>query len=282
MQDTGLNPTWRIGKDRHFLAFAERPRSVADIDLDGPKAVADQLSEKLQIKIEAIALKSYITDAISAEDLVHRKWVACILAKDGIEEPGEEQMTDIHHVGDAALPAKFANFPTAIAGWVARTENEAGLKPRNRGEQLFIIGKIVLKVGVLDDDDVAGGNLEPLANRVALSGGFVLQQNLYTRMFAIAQHIGAGAIGRIAFDQADFHLVTGDDLASNASITATKVFFSLYTGITTDNRNGRSVGGASRPRRAMAISCSAAGSSDRPRPECFADLRRVHWPAADD
>ena len=128
------DPGRRVAKERNFLPVIERPGLIANVDFSRTEAHSNQFADKLMIEIEPIAFQANVMEAVAAEHLVHRERIAQSLAEYRIEKPRKKEMTQIHHIGDAALLAKMADLPAIISGPVPRPENEARLETSNRIE----------------------------------------------------------------------------------------------------------------------------------------------------
>ena len=78
------------------------------------------------------------------------------------------------------LIGKLPDGPAAAA--VARAEYERLSARRDRLEEDVVVVEIVLEIGVLNEDDLAGRMGETGADRVPLAACPVLEHELYPRM----------------------------------------------------------------------------------------------------
>src|SRR6516164_11649531 len=106
----------------------------------------------------------------------------------------------------------MTDLPELLTSRVSRSENETHLTRADRGDQLFVVIEIVLKIGILDQDDVASRDAETCTHRVALARGLVLKENSHSRMTFVGEHVVAGAVLRVRFHKADFDVDALDPL----------------------------------------------------------------------
>jgi len=95
---------------------------------------------------------------------------------------------------------------------MARTEDKCVVTGRNGSQQLFIVIEVVLKIGVLDQDDLAGRGCQPRPDGVAFALGRVLKNERHRGMLPVVLHHFPRAIGRIAFNHDQLQVVSGDPL----------------------------------------------------------------------
>ena len=102
------------------------------------------------------------------------------------------------------------HHPDRLAGDVTAPEREVGVARGNWRDQSRVVLDGVLVIGVLDQDDAAGDMAETLADGVPLSPGLVLQHHRDPRIIGVPHHDVAGAVGRVAFDDDEFHVDVGE------------------------------------------------------------------------
>ena len=74
------------------------------------------------------------------------------------------------------LMNQVAHLPDARALRVTRPKNKTLHTVADRGEELLIVFEIIFKVGVLNENDIAGREREPVPYGVPLSGRPILKQ----------------------------------------------------------------------------------------------------------
>ena len=117
------------------------------------------LGRHLRLESEAVALEANSLDDLAAEDFVADLHVGQVQVGQHVREEREplvrQRMPEIED------PVLLADEP--------RAEDDVGLILDDRLDELGILRRVVFEVGVLDDDDLAGGVAEPGAERGALS-----------------------------------------------------------------------------------------------------------------
>ena len=98
----------------------------------------------------------------------------------------------------------------AVPGAVAGAEDKSAFAGGEGREKFLVVVEIVFEVGVLNQNEVAGGAGEGGTDGVAFAAGFIFQKERYAWMAAVGLDDGAGAVGGITFEKNQFDLPAGD------------------------------------------------------------------------
>ena len=146
---------------------------------------------------------------VATEDLVHRRGVAHLGAVERVGQRGERLVRHVHHVSQRALVGELPDLP-GPAAHVARAQDERGRLREQRLEHDVVVAHVVLAVGVLDEDEVAGRQRDGGAHAVALALRPVLVEHLHARAVLDLLHQLARAVGRVALDDDDLAVAALD------------------------------------------------------------------------
>ena len=117
-------------------------------------------------------------------------------------------MREVEDEGLDGLVGKFPDGPAAFAMTGAEDEFlPAGGEGREQG---VVVVEVVFEVGVLDENDVAGGVREAGADGVTFAAGPVFEDECDARVGGVGLDDRACAVGRIALDHNDLEGPTGD------------------------------------------------------------------------
>ena len=100
---------------------------------------------------------------------------------------------------------------------MTRAEHERGAARAQRLEQALVVVEVVLEVGVLDQDEVAGRVRQAGAHGVALAARAILVDHAHAGPALDLAHLVARAVGRVALDDDDLDLDAGNLLRQAAA-----------------------------------------------------------------
>ena len=153
-----------------LLAFPVGAPGVRDRHLVDPGVHLGELGGELRLHAEAARPDGDALDDVGAEDLVARLHVREVQVRDHVGEEGEELVRDVvPEVQDAARGAREAG-----------AVDDVGLALEDRRQELRVVARVVLEVGVLDQHDVPGRLREapPEGGALALVGILVVDPDL--------------------------------------------------------------------------------------------------------
>jgi hypothetical protein len=143
-----------------LLALLVRAAVVRDGHLEDPVAAARHLGRDLRLDAEAAGLDRHRLDDLAAKHLVAGLHVGEVQVGEHVR--GERQEAVAHRVPEVQ------DSPRAAAE-EARAVDDVGVTLLDRRQQLEVLHRVVLEVGVLHDHDVARGVPEPDGHRRAFA-----------------------------------------------------------------------------------------------------------------
>ena len=171
-------------------------------------AFADELHQQFPVEVEAVALEGQALEAFAPENFIHRERILQPDEEGDVDQEREAPVCEVQDEGLEGLVGKFTDGPTALA--VTGAEDEflpAGGEGR---EQDVVVVEVVFEVGVLDEDDIAGGVGEAGADGVTFAAGTVFEDEFDPRVGVVGLDDGAGAVGRITLDHNNLEGPTRD------------------------------------------------------------------------
>src|SRR5574341_180384 len=142
-----------------LLPLGVRPAMVRDRHLVDPAAELGHLDRQLGLDPEPIRLKAETLEHVGPEDFVPDLDIAQVEVRGHVAEVGEEPIPDVvPEVEDAVRPTM-----ESVA------EDNVGVAFQDWLEEPRVVLRVVLQVGVLDEDDVAGHVLDGGADRCSLA-----------------------------------------------------------------------------------------------------------------
>src|SRR5262245_14126134 len=137
-----------------LLALVDAPRVVADRDFDDAAPREQEVGGELRLEVEADAAEPHAVERLAPEHLV-----GGLHGGEPREEPG------VGHEGQEQVPEARAQREAGVGPQEARAVDDFGAALENRREQVAVLRRIELEVGVLNQQDVAGRVLQPDADR---------------------------------------------------------------------------------------------------------------------
>src|SRR5689334_19483010 len=135
---------------RDFLALLVGASMVPNWHFIDAAAEAGDFDGELGLEAEAIAAKLNGIEHLATEDFVADFHISQVQVAQQVAEKREHLVAEVMPEVEHAVRAAVKAVP----------EHYIGETFQNRLEQLRIIARIVLEIGVLDEDDIAGGMLE--------------------------------------------------------------------------------------------------------------------------
>src|SRR3990170_5831361 len=142
-----------------LLPFGIGPAVVRDRHLVDPAAELGHLDRQLGLDPEPVRLEAETLEHVGPEDFVPDLDIAQVEIRDHVAEIREEPIPDVvPEVEDAVRPTM-----ESVA------EDNVSLVFQDRLQQRRVVSRVILQIGILDDDDVAGHLLDGGADRCSLA-----------------------------------------------------------------------------------------------------------------
>ena len=205
----GHEPREGVAQDANLLALIESPGLIGHGNLDHRVTAAQQLAEQLEIEVEAVALQGEPPHTLGPEHFVHRRRIGQSRSEQQVEKGVKQHTTDIHQRSARTAAGEFSDLP-AVGPHVPAAEYDGGAAFCDRPDQVRVIADVVFEVGVLNEQDVAGGCREAITDCMSLASGFVLEDQPDTRgaLIRVLRHEFrddlARAVGGVALDDDEF------------------------------------------------------------------------------
>src|SRR4051812_2706513 len=199
---------------RDLLALGVAATVVGDADLvDRPPCPRD-LHGELRLEAEPVRRERDLVEDLAAEDLVAGLHVREVQVGDHVRERGQHLVAGVVPEVDDAV---------RTAAEEAAAEDDVGMTVDDRLEQPRVVGGVVLEVGVLDEDDVAGRRREPGTQRGALPAVLRLEHDDVARPHAVdelAAPVGAAVVDEhdLGVEPAEVGALDGGDDARQRAV----------------------------------------------------------------
>src|SRR5215210_676449 len=182
-----------------LLAFAVGAAEVADGHLEDPALALGDLGRDLRLHGEVVGADGDRLDQRCPEDLVAGLHVRQVEVGEPVAERGQ------HPVAEAVA---IVEDPAAVAGQETRAVDHVGAVFQEGPHQARIVSRVVLEVGVLEEDEVAGRFGDAAADGGPLALVLpLLEQSEAVRILGgeLPQELQAAVLGAVVDDQ-DLHL----------------------------------------------------------------------------
>jgi hypothetical protein len=164
-----------------LLALGVGAPAVGDADLVDPPAAAGNLRGELRLDAEAVLLDGDAFDDVAAEALVARLHVREVEVGEHVGQQRERPVAErVPEVQDAM----------GSAAEKARPEHDVGDAFLERFEEHVVLAGVVLEVGILDDDVLAGDSRESAAQRRPFATIALVGHNVEAWIAELGNEIG--------------------------------------------------------------------------------------------
>ena len=176
-----------------LLALGVGSTGVRDADLVDAESLAGQLGRDLGLEAEPILLDLDRLDDLAPEHLVARLHVGQVQVGEHVRQQRQALVADrVPEVQHPVRPAR--QEPRAV--------DDVGDVGCQRLDEVVVLGRVVLEVGVLDEHELGGGEREAGAQRRALALVVVVEHDADTLVGHTDEQV-AGAVGRAIVDDED-------------------------------------------------------------------------------